>query len=75
VAEAFNIAEMSQSMDLPFPASTRRASGTVGGVLTDVMSISFSDRILVTVIQNGRLAQWVRELVIERSFDSVLTHP
>lgn len=58
-ADIFNIAEMSESMNLPFPALTRRASGTVGGVSTDVMSILFSDRILVTVVQNGRLAQWV----------------
>ena len=59
VAEIFNADKMSESMNLPFPASTRQISGTVGGILTDVMSILFSDRILVTVIQNGRLAQWV----------------
>ncbi|PGH17234.1 hypothetical protein AJ80_04876 [Polytolypa hystricis UAMH7299] len=42
----------------PFPASTKQAAGTVGGVPTDVMAVSFSDRILITVSQQGRLAQW-----------------
>lgn len=52
-------AQLPGAGNLPFPAKTRQASGQVGGVLTDVMSIQFADRILVTIIQNGRLAQWV----------------
>ena len=42
-----------------YPAITKQSSGTVEGVLTDVTSIIFSDKIMVTVSQNGRLAQWV----------------
>lgn len=51
--------QMRELMALPFPAKTKQAAGTVAGVLTDVMSVSFSDRILLVITQNGRLAQWV----------------
>lgn len=51
--------EMDQPIQLPFPARTKQAAGFVNGVLTDVMTVSFSDKILVTITQNGRLAQWV----------------
>ncbi|EFQ97282.1 hypothetical protein MGYG_00323 [Nannizzia gypsea CBS 118893] len=43
----------------PYPASTKQAAGVVGGQQTDVMVVSFQDRILVTITQNGRLAQWL----------------
>ncbi|KAF3490622.1 uncharacterized protein GIQ15_00139 [Arthroderma uncinatum] len=43
----------------PYPGSTKQAAGVVGGQPTDVMAISFQDKILVTVTQNGRLAQWL----------------
>ncbi|KAM5443298.1 hypothetical protein MferCBS31731_001619 [Microsporum ferrugineum] len=43
----------------PYPASTKQAAGVVGGRPTDVMVVSFQDRILVTVTQSGRLAQWL----------------
>lgn len=46
-------------LNLPYPAQTKQATGQVDGVLTDVMVISFSDKIMVTVTQAGRLAQWV----------------
>ena len=42
-----------------YPAITKQSSGKIEGVLTDVTSIMFSDKIMVTVSQNGRLAQWV----------------
>ncbi|EFW19100.1 conserved hypothetical protein [Coccidioides posadasii str. Silveira] len=45
--------------NLPFPAQTRQAAGVIGGVQTDVMAVSFSDKILVTISQNGRLAHWL----------------
>jgi proteasome assembly chaperone 3 len=32
----------------------------VNGVQTDVMTMSFSDKIMVTISQAGRLAHWVR---------------
>jgi len=54
----------SASMDdtkvtVPFPAPTKQAVGEINGVKTDVMSIFFADKIMITVTQNGRLAQWV----------------
>ncbi|PGH31286.1 proteasome assembly chaperone 3 [[Emmonsia] crescens] len=45
--------------NLPYPASTKQAAGVLGGVLTEVMSVSFSDKILVTISQNGKLGQWL----------------
>ncbi|EXV00275.1 hypothetical protein X797_006720 [Metarhizium robertsii] len=43
-----------------FPVPSRQASGAVNGVKTDVTSLSFSDKLMVTISQEGRLAQWVR---------------
>lgn len=43
----------------PFPAPSRSAVGTVGGVDTEVSAILFSDRILLTISQDGRLSHWV----------------
>ena len=43
-----------------FPADIREADGVVGGVATHVSSVAFSDHVVVTVSQDGRLAQWVR---------------
>ncbi|KAB5562995.1 hypothetical protein GE09DRAFT_1219578 [Coniochaeta sp. 2T2.1] len=43
-----------------FPAPSKRATGLVNGVETEVSSISFSDKIMVTISQEGRLAQWVQ---------------
>lgn len=45
--------------NLPFPAQTKQAAGVVRGVQSNVMVVSFSDKILVTISQSGRLAQWV----------------
>ena len=42
-----------------YPASTKSATGQIDGVLTDVMTTLFADKIMVTIIQGGRLAQWV----------------
>lgn len=42
-----------------YPAMTKQSAGTIDGVFTDVTSTTFSDKIMVTVSQNGRLAQWV----------------
>lgn len=44
----------------PFPAPSRQANGEVNGIPTEVSSTSFADRIVVTISQDGRLAQWVR---------------
>lgn len=42
-----------------YPAKTQTAAGVVNGIATEVSSASFSDRILVTISQEGRLSQWV----------------
>ena len=43
-----------------YPAATTTVSGVVSSVPTTVTQISFSDRILVTIVQEGRLAQWLQ---------------
>ena len=45
--------------DDTFPAPSKTAEGTVGGIPTTATSTSFSDKILITLSQDGRLAQWV----------------
>ncbi|KAL4778480.1 hypothetical protein BJX76DRAFT_366237 [Aspergillus varians] len=47
------------NLDLPFPATTKRVSGDINGIQTDVMSIEFSDKIMITISQKGRLGHWL----------------
>ena len=54
-----DLSNMDTELNLPYPAQTKQTAGEVDGVPTDVMVISFSDKIMVTVVQAGRLAQWV----------------
>ncbi|KUJ20056.1 uncharacterized protein LY89DRAFT_779917 [Mollisia scopiformis] len=59
----------------PFPAPTKLASGLVNGTQTEVSSIYFSDKILVTISQGGRLSQWVQvplSSASPTSFDTAL---
>ena len=42
-----------------YPATTKQAAAEINGIKTDVMSISFSDKIMIIITQNGRVAQWV----------------
>jgi len=44
----------------PFPAPTKEAAGLVNGVHTDVSSMYFSDKIMITISQDGRLSQWIQ---------------
>ncbi|KAK3997580.1 hypothetical protein QBC44DRAFT_376595 [Cladorrhinum sp. PSN332] len=44
----------------PFPAPSKKIMGLVGGVPTEIESLSFSDTIMLIVSQGGRLAQWVQ---------------
>lgn len=53
---------------LPFPAPTKQVAGEVNGVKTDVMHMSFADKIMITITQNGRLSQWVSSLYMEHVF-------
>jgi proteasome assembly chaperone 3 len=43
-----------------FPAPSRETAGTVGDVPTQITRLDFSDKILLTISQRGRLSQWVR---------------
>ena len=43
----------------PFPARTKLAAGEVAGIKTDVALVSFADKMMITITQGGRLAQWV----------------
>ncbi|EXJ72434.1 uncharacterized protein A1O5_04938 [Cladophialophora psammophila CBS 110553] len=56
----YGIADMDDTkVTIPFPAPTKQVAGEVNGVKTDVMYISFADKIMITITQNGRLGQWV----------------
>lgn len=50
---------MDPSLNLPFPATTKQVAGMVKGVKTDVMAMDFSDKIMIMISQEGRLAHWV----------------
>ncbi|TVY40193.1 hypothetical protein LSUB1_G001713 [Lachnellula subtilissima] len=60
----------------PFPAKTKQAAGLVNGVETDLTSMYFSDKILITISQGGRLAQWIQvplSTASPTSFDTALS--
>lgn len=59
MAEAFDINQLQESLQLPFPVSTKQVAGIVNGIQTDVMLMGFSDKIMITISQKGRLAHWV----------------
>ena len=58
---------MSGSIAVDYPVKTKQAAGYVGDKITDVIVLSFTDRIMVTITQSGRLAQWVGARVIRVS--------
>ncbi|KAL2871324.1 uncharacterized protein BJX67DRAFT_159295 [Aspergillus lucknowensis] len=60
MADALNLNSLQEPLDLPFPATTKQGSGDVKGIHTEVMTVKFSDRILITISQKGRLGHWVR---------------
>ncbi|KAI1173677.1 hypothetical protein F4777DRAFT_425864 [Nemania sp. FL0916] len=43
-----------------FPAASKHATGQIDGVSTEATALFFADKILVTLCQEGRLAQWVQ---------------
>ncbi len=60
----YGMADLGETkVTIPFPAPTKQIAGEVNGVKTDVMHMSFADKILITVTQNGRLSQWVRIVI------------
>jgi proteasome assembly chaperone 3 len=42
-----------------FPARTKATAGAIAGIQTHVTTTWFSDKIVVTVAQDGRLPIWV----------------
>lgn len=52
--------EMAETREEPFPAPSKQASGTVNGIATEVCSINFADKIMLTISQDGRLSQWIQ---------------
>ena len=59
------MASISLPQDIPqlsseYPAKVRQSAGLVNGVATDVTLLTFTDKIMITTSQGGRLAQWVR---------------
>ncbi|KAJ5778928.1 hypothetical protein N7457_006648 [Penicillium paradoxum] len=59
MAAPFDTSSLQDSLNLPFPAITKQVAGLVNGVQTDVVIMSFSDKIMVTISQAGRLAHWL----------------
>jgi hypothetical protein len=55
----FSADKTAPSTETPYPAQTKQASTQINDVLTEVMRIYFSDRIMISISQEGRLAQWV----------------
>ena len=49
------------AMDLNagYPVSSKQAAGLVDGISTEVIVLSFTDKLMITISQEGRLAQWV----------------
>lgn len=54
-----HIYKMADIVDAPYPISTKQAAGDVAGVMTNVMVLGFADKVVITIVQDGRLAQWV----------------
>jgi proteasome assembly chaperone 3 len=59
LSQDYGMDDVLSEMSLPYPAQTKQVAGEINGIVTNVTSISFSDRIMVTITQAGRLAQWV----------------
>jgi proteasome assembly chaperone 3 len=49
-----------------FPAKSKQAAGLVNGVSTEVDSVYFADKIVITITQGGRLAQWVCQKAFQK---------
>ena len=48
-----------------FPAKSKQAEGMVKDVSTKVDLVYFADKIVITITQDGRLAQWVSEKALQ----------
>lgn len=59
MSDPFDLSQLQGPLNVPFPAATKQVAGVVNGVKTDVLSVEFADKILLTISQRGRLAHWV----------------
>ena len=59
MASVLSISEDYSILPSPFPARTKEATALVKGIQTVAMVINFSDKIIISVAQDGRLAHWV----------------
>ncbi|RAL58372.1 hypothetical protein DID88_006052 [Monilinia fructigena] len=55
-----NLPSAADVFQSPFPAPTKDAKAKIGGVDTNATCIYFSDKIIVTLMQGGRLHQWIQ---------------
>ncbi|KAI0378591.1 hypothetical protein F5Y04DRAFT_283821 [Hypomontagnella monticulosa] len=52
--------DASQVVEQPFPAQSKIATGPIDGIPTEASVLKFSDKILITLSQEGRLSQWIQ---------------
>ncbi|KAJ2904840.1 hypothetical protein MKZ38_007032 [Zalerion maritima] len=52
--------ETPYTLDDPFPVRNKQAASTINGIPTDASCMHFSDKILVTISQDGALSQWIQ---------------
>ncbi|KAF2648281.1 hypothetical protein K491DRAFT_670882 [Lophiostoma macrostomum CBS 122681] len=57
----------------PYPAKSHTTSTSIKGVETVATSISFADKILITISQHGRLAHWIHVPLDISATDASLT--
>lgn len=70
--QLFDMADTTE-VTVPFPAPKSQATAQINGIETEIVSISFLDKIMITITQNGRLAQWV--CILFFSLTNVYTIP
>ncbi|KAI1375259.1 hypothetical protein F4677DRAFT_145136 [Hypoxylon crocopeplum] len=52
--------EVPRVVEEPFPALSKSATGPIDGLSTEASVLHFSDKILLTLTQEGRLSQWIQ---------------
>lgn len=60
-----------------YPTKSKDAVGTIDGKVTKVACTAFTDKLMVTIMQDGRLAQWVTDpdfIIAKSTDDRVLRH-
>ncbi|KAI0884417.1 uncharacterized protein GGS22DRAFT_189546 [Annulohypoxylon maeteangense] len=52
--------DASRVVEEPFPAKSKAACGPIDGIPTEASVLHFSDKIFLTLSQEGRLSQWIQ---------------